>query len=79
MLEHLGPLIENRVDCFYIEGIRKSIDYNTQVVSIYRRAIDALLQDPQDPVNPDLVAELQKIQPANRPLGTGFYFKEQIY
>jgi putative protease len=79
MLEHLGQLIENQVDCFYIEGIRKSIDYNAQVVSIYRRAIDALLQDPQAPIDPSLLAQLQGIQPANRPLSTGFYFKEQIY
>lgn len=79
MVEHLGQLITSGVDCFYIEGNRKSIAYNCQVASIYRQAIDAFLQDPQAPLDHSLLSELQKIQPENYPLGTGFYFREQVY
>ncbi len=79
MIEHLGQLITSGVDCFYIEGNRKSIPYNCQIASIYRQAIDTFLQDPQAPLDHSLLSELQKIQPKNYPLGTGFYFKEQVY
>lgn len=79
MIEHLGRLINGGVDCFYIEGNRKSAAYNSQVVSIYRQAIDAFLQDPKAPLDPGLLSELKKIQPENHPLGTGFYFRKQVY
>jgi putative protease len=79
MLEHLHAFLQAGIDSLKIEGILKSVEYNETVVSIYRTAIDHLLDHPEDPIDPKWIEEIRKIQPANRPYGTCFYFKEQIY
>lgn len=79
MLPHLAELLAAGIDCFYIEGYGKTLAYNCQVVSLYRQALEQLRDNPQQPVDPAYVEAVQAIQPANRPLGTGFFFKEQIY
>ncbi|MEJ8548822.1 peptidase U32 family protein [Brevibacillus borstelensis] len=79
ILEHLGALIESGIDSFYVEALGKPLAYNFQVVSVYRRAIDCLVKNPQAALDPVLLEAIKAIQPAERPLGTGFYFREQIY
>ncbi|WP_126425414.1 peptidase U32 family protein [Brevibacillus marinus] len=79
MLPHLAALLAAGIDSFYIEGFGKSLAYNCQVVSLYRQALEQLRDQPEQPVDPAYVEAIQAIQPANRPLGTGFFFKEQIY
>ena len=32
-----------------------------------------------DDIKDELLAEIEEIQPANRPLDTGFFFKETVY
>ncbi|GAX89063.1 peptidase U32 family protein [Effusibacillus lacus] len=79
MLEHLGPFLTAGIDSFKIEGLLKTADYNAAVVSLYRKAIDCLADNPNAGIHPGWLAELRSIQPPDRPLGTGFYFREQIY
>jgi putative protease len=79
MLEHLPALIAGGIDSLKIEGLYKSPAYNEAAVRIYRQALDRLSEDLHAPLDPAWRAELEQIQPADRPLSTGFYFKEQIY
>lgn len=79
MLEHLGVLIENGIDSFYIEALGKPLSYNCQVVSVYRQAIDCLAKNPQAALDPALLDAINAVQPTERPIGTGFYFREQVY
>lgn len=79
MLEHLPAMMKGGIDVFKIEGIYKSAGYNEKVVSIYRKAIDHLAANPDEAINPEWLQEIQQIQDPARPLGTGFYFKQQIY
>lgn len=81
MVEHLSPLIEAGIDAFKIDGLMKSDDYVEEVVKIYREAINQCIE------NPNIYEQkaslwknkLLQIQPSERRLGTGFYFKQQIY
>ncbi|XEC93117.1 U32 family peptidase [Paenibacillus tarimensis] len=83
MIEHLPELIEAGVDSFKIEGRMKSLHYVSTVVNVYRQAIDAYFEDPdQYKVKSEWLEEINKA--ANRPLNTGFFFQtpgagEHIY
>jgi putative protease len=80
MLENLHELIEGGIDSFKIEGLMKPADYNETVVRMYRKAIDAYAADPEGYVfNADWLEEIERIQPPERPLSFGFFFKEQVY
>jgi len=79
MIEHLPTFLKYRFDVLKIDGILKSAEYNESIVSIYRKAIDDLSKHPDHGVDPAWMREIKSIQPETRPLGTGFYFKEQVY
>ncbi|MBP1931239.1 peptidase U32 family protein [Ammoniphilus resinae] len=79
MIEQLPTFIQHGFDALKIDGILKSAEYNETVVSVYRRAIDDLMEDPNRGVDSAWMEEIKRIQPETRPLGTGFYFKEQVY
>ncbi|MET3288910.1 UNVERIFIED_CONTAM: putative protease [Brevibacillus sp. OAP136] len=79
MLEHLPTMMQGGIDVFKIEGILKPVSYNETVVSIYRQAIDRLAEDPVAGIDPQWLQQISQIQDKDRPLGTGFYFKQQIY
>ncbi|USG65028.1 U32 family peptidase [Brevibacillus ruminantium] len=79
MLEHLGTLVQSGINSLYVETLGKPLSYNCRVVSIYREAIDLLSENPEAAQDPAWMEELQAIQPAGRPLGTGFYFRGQVY
>ncbi|OEF98910.1 peptidase U32 [Vulcanibacillus modesticaldus] len=76
MIEHIDKFIGAGIDSLKIEGILHSTDYLVNVTKLYRKAIDNVLSGKE---NGYLVEQIKKIQPKNRPLNTGFYFKEQIY
>ncbi|WP_134685043.1 peptidase U32 family protein [Brevibacillus migulae] len=79
MLEHLPGIVTARIDSLFVEGMFKSTKNHLRTVAIYRQALD-LLQEQQDKVVHEAwIQELQQMQPEGRLLGTGFYFKEQIY
>ena len=81
IIDELGEMIDAGIDSFKIDGIFKSIAYLTTVTKAYRTAIDSYIEDPRkyEEIKNDLLAEIEAIQPENRPLDTGFFFKETVY
>ncbi len=81
IIDELQDLIEAGVDSFKIEGILKSSEYMIEVTKLYRKAVDVCFEDPDayEDLKTDLLEEIENIQPANRPLDTGFFFKETVY
>jgi putative protease len=80
MLENLHELMEGRIDSFKIEGLQKSIAYNEAVVRAYRQSIDTYMLNPTEyTFNPDWLEEIEKLQPQDRLLSFGFFYKEQVY
>ncbi|GAB7386480.1 peptidase U32 family protein [Bacillaceae bacterium] len=81
MIEHLAPLVAAGIDSVKIEGIMKPPEYNEAVVRIYREALALCAQDEKAYAEraPRWREEIERLQPKERPLGTGFYFKEQVY
>ena len=72
LLDHLPDLIKSGVKSLKIEGRMKSVHYVATVVSVYRKAIDAYLRDPEHfSVLPEWQEELLKI--SHRPYTTGFF------
>lgn len=81
ILEHLDELIDGGIDCFKIEGILRTTDELVQIVSVFRKAIDSYCENPQTfrTQVSGWMGQLRDIQPPQRPLTTGFYFKEQVF
>ncbi|MEH7343822.1 peptidase U32 family protein [Bacillus sp. JJ1532] len=81
IIDELQEMIEAGVDSFKIDGILKSSEYILEVTKLYRKAIDLCVEDADqyDDIKDDLLNAIEEIQPANRPLDTGFFFKETVY
>ncbi|GHH97112.1 peptidase U32 family protein [Neobacillus kokaensis] len=81
IIDELQEMLEAGVDSFKIDGILKSPEYIIAVTKIYRKAIDLYFADPDlyEDKKDELLEAIEEIQPANRPLDTGFYFKETVY
>ncbi|MFJ7727040.1 peptidase U32 family protein [Neobacillus sp. NPDC097160] len=81
IIDELQEMLEAGVDSFKIDGILKSSEYILTVTKLYRKAIDLFFEDPDlyDEQKDELLAAIEEIQPANRSLDTGFYFKETVY
>lgn len=81
MIDELDELVEAGIDSLKIDGILKSSQYLQAVTEAYRKAIDALLEDEDTyfDIREDLYHNIADIQPKNRPLDTGFFFKETVY
>jgi U32 family peptidase len=81
IIDELQDMIETGVDSFKIDGILKSSEYLTRVTGLYRKAIDVCVEDPDayEDIKTELLEEIESIQPTNRPLDTGFFFKETVY
>ncbi|WP_066311834.1 peptidase U32 family protein [Bacillus sp. FJAT-29814] len=81
IIDELQDMLEAGVDSFKIDGILKTPEYIAAVTKLYREAIDLFAEDPDlyDDKKDELLEAIEKIQPANRPLDTGFFFKETVY
>ncbi|WP_208590978.1 peptidase U32 family protein [Gracilibacillus suaedae] len=81
MLRYLPQLLDNRINCLRIYNIFKTINYNVQVSRVYKEAIKSYSDDPNQfhQLIGGWEQQILSIQPSKRKLGTGFYFKEQIY
>ncbi|MDG5786480.1 U32 family peptidase [Evansella sp. AB-P1] len=81
IIDELEDMIDAGVDSFKIDGILKSSDYIVKVTSLYREAIDLYVEDPDkySELKDDFVEKIKAIQPPNRDLDTGFFFKESVY
>lgn len=81
IIDELQDMLEAGVDSFKIDGILKSPEYILAVTKLYREAIDLYFEDSDnyEDKKDELLEAIEQIQPANRPLDTGFYFKETVY
>lgn len=81
IIDELGELLDAGIDAFRIDGILKSTEYMTQVVALYKEAIELYFTDEeayQDKTD-EFLERVEAIQPPNRKLDTGFFFKETVY
>lgn len=73
MIEHIDDVIKSGVSSLKIEGRMKSMFYVAMVVKMYREAIDAYYEDPENfKVDPSWKKNLQKI--SHRRYSTGFFY-----
>ncbi|MDQ6599755.1 U32 family peptidase [Bacillus salipaludis] len=81
IIDELQDMLEAGVDSFKIDGILKSSEYILEVTKAYREAIDLYFKDEElyEDKKEELLAAIEEIQPPNRPLDTGFFFKETVY
>ncbi|MFC0043119.1 peptidase U32 family protein [Metabacillus iocasae] len=81
IIDELSDMIDAGVDSFKIDGVLKSPEYIIEVTKKYRKAIDLCVdnRDEYEDIKDDLLADIEEIQPMNRPLDTGFFFKETVY
>ncbi|MBD8069247.1 peptidase U32 family protein [Bacillus sp. PS06] len=81
IIDELEEMIDAGVDSFKIDGVLKTSEYLIEVTKRYRKAIDLCVddRDEYENIKDELLEELEELQPANRPLDTGFFFKETVY
>ncbi len=81
IIDELQDMIEAGVASFKIDGILKDREYLVGVTKLYRQAIDAYVKDPDEyeDIKDSLLEEAEQLQPENRSLDTGFFFKETVY
>lgn len=81
IIDELEELIEAGIDSFKIDGLLKSSDYLVEVTKRYREAIDLCVEDRDqyEEKKDQWLEEIEEIQPVNRELDTGFFFKETVY
>lgn len=72
-IKFIDKLIEAGVDSFKVEGRKRSPEYISKVIAVYRKAIDLYFEEKlTDFVKVDMYDELSKVY--NRGFSTGFYF-----
>jgi putative protease len=75
MIEHIPEIIESGIVSLKIEGRMRSINYLASTVKVYREAIDAYFEYPEDCIAPkNRRYELKAV--SNRSYSTGFYFDD---
>lgn len=81
IIDELEDLIDAGIDSFKIDGILKSADYLVQVTAMYREAIDLCITDREayEDKKEQWIERIEDLQPVNRSIDTGFFFKETVY
>ena len=82
IIEELNELFEAGIDSLKIDGVLHTFDYVVTVTNLYRQAIDAYFdngEDAYEDIKSELFEQIEAIQPALRPLDTGFIYKETVY
>jgi U32 family peptidase len=81
IIDELHEMVEAGIDSFKIDGVLKSPQYILEVTKLYRKAIDLCVEDGDkyEQVKDDFLVQTEKLQPPNRSLDTGFFFKETVY
>jgi U32 family peptidase len=81
IIDELQELLEAGIDSLKIDGILHTSEYIIKVTKLYREAIDLFHEDPElyEDKKSELLEKIEEIQPKNRPLDTGFFFKETVY
>lgn len=80
MVDGLADFVTGGIDSIKIEGLLHDSEYIVAVTKIYREAIDLCVSDMDAYYDKaaDFLAEIEAIQPKNRPINTGFYYKPPI-
>ncbi len=82
LIDELTELFEGGIDSLKFDGVLQTEDYITTTTNCYRQAIDAYFdkgEDAYEAIKDELLSKIEEIQPSNRPLDTGFIFKETVY
>jgi len=81
MIDDLDDLIDHGIDSLRIDGILKSREYRLNTTAAYRMAIDLAVNDRSryGQLGRALYKKMEEIQPENRKLDRGFYYKPSIY
>ncbi|MDR0138259.1 peptidase U32 family protein [Metabacillus idriensis] len=81
IIDELSDMMDAGIDSFKIDGVLQTSEYLIEVTKKYRQAIDLCAEEREqyEDVKDQLLAEIEEIQPENRPLDTGFFFKETVY
>ncbi|WLR49951.1 peptidase U32 family protein [Bacillus tianshenii] len=81
IIDDFDEMVDAGVDSFKIDGVLQSPEYIIAVTKIWRKAIDLCVddRDAYDEKKDELLEEIEAIQPDNRPLDTGFFYKETVY
>ena len=82
IIDELSELFEAGIDSLKFDAILQTPEYTVKVTNLYRQAIDAYFDqgsDAYEDIKDDLFEKIEEIQPALRPLDTGFIFKETVY
>lgn len=81
MIDDLSEFIDAGIDSLRIDGALKSKEYLINVTKAYRLAIDMCISDREkyNQIGRALYKKLEEIQPANRQLDRGFFYKPSIY
>jgi U32 family peptidase len=81
IIDELQELLEAGINSLKIDGILHTSEYIIEVTKLYREAIDLFHEDPDlyDDKKSEFLEKIEAIQPGNRPLDTGFFFKETVY
>jgi len=75
MIEHIPEIIESGIVSLKIEGRMRGINYLASTVKVYREAIDAYYENPENfTTQKDWLYELETV--SNRSYSTGFYFED---
>jgi len=82
IIDELTELFEAGIDSLKFDAILQTPEYTVKVTNLYRQAIDAYFdqgEDAYEDLKDELLQQIEEIQPALRPLDTGFIFKETVY
>lgn len=81
LIDELQDLVEAGIDSLKIDGILNTPEYIIETTKLYREAIDLCDENPDqyEDEKAELYAKIEAIQPEQRKLDTGFFFKESVY
>ena len=82
IIDELTELFEAGIDSLKFDAVLQTPEYTVTVTNLYRQAIDAYFDEGEDAyedMKDSLLEKIEEIQPALRPLDTGFIFKETVY
>ncbi|WP_026673874.1 peptidase U32 family protein [Alkalihalobacterium bogoriense] len=81
IIDELEEMLDAGIDSFKIEGLFKSTEYIVQIVKMYNEAIDLYFSDEEqyEEKKEVYLEKIKAIQPPNRDIDTGFFFKETVY
>ena len=81
MIDDLDMLFDAKIDAFFLNFMFQSEAYATEITGLYREAIDLLAEDYDAYAQKrnEFLNQVKKIQPSERELDQGFFYKETVY